>query len=59
LLAGAELKLTDQVLDRIDQIVPPGSNSGPLGANYESPAIAKAALRRRATAERAAAASGF
>jgi len=54
LLAGAQVKLTDEVLDRIDRIVPPGTNAGPLGGNYDPPAIAKAELRRRPLAERAA-----
>ncbi len=58
LLAGADLALTDEVLDRIDQIVLPGTNAGPLGASYDPPAITKAGLRRRAAVERAAAASG-
>jgi len=55
LLAGAEVRLTDDILDRIDAIVPPGTDVGPLEANYNPPAILKAGLRRRVMAERAAA----
>lgn len=54
LLAGAEVVLSDEVLDRIDQIVPPGTDIGTDAANYVPPAIAQAALRRRPLGERAA-----
>lgn len=55
LLAGAEVRLSDAVLDRIDQIVPPGTDVGLNEAAYNPPAILEAELRRRSTAERAAA----
>jgi aryl-alcohol dehydrogenase-like predicted oxidoreductase len=55
LLAGAEVTLDDQILDRIDTIVAPGTDAGLLVANYNPPAISKADLRRRPAAERAAA----
>jgi aryl-alcohol dehydrogenase-like predicted oxidoreductase len=55
LLAGIEVRLSDEVLDRIDQIVPPGTDVGLNEATYNPPAILKADLRRRPTAERAAA----
>ena len=55
LLAGAEVRLSDEVLDRIDQIVPPGTDVGLNGAAYIPPAILKADLRRRPGADRAAA----
>lgn len=56
LLDGAEVGLTDELLDRIDEIVPPGTDIAPLeGAAYVPPAIAQASLRRRSMAERAAA----
>jgi aryl-alcohol dehydrogenase-like predicted oxidoreductase len=55
LLAGAEVRLSDDVLDRIDEIVPPGTDVGPNGAAYIPPSIAKSELRRRPTTERAAA----
>ncbi|MGA2492648.1 MAG: aldo/keto reductase [Roseiarcus sp.] len=55
LLAGAEVVLDDAVLDQIDAIVPPGTDVGPLEAAYNTPAVTQATLRRRPTAERAAA----
>jgi aryl-alcohol dehydrogenase-like predicted oxidoreductase len=56
LLAGAEVALDDELLGRIDEIVPPGVDVAPLeGAAYSPPAITQASLRRRPTAERAAA----
>lgn len=54
-LAGAEVTLDDQILDRIDAIVPPGTDAGQLRANYDPLAISTAGLRRRPAAERAAA----
>ena len=56
LLAGVDVTLTDDVLDRIDEIVPPGTNVGaPDQSAYLPPAIQHPALRRRPSAERAAA----
>ncbi|MBE1496385.1 aryl-alcohol dehydrogenase (NADP+) [Amycolatopsis lexingtonensis] len=55
LLAGVEVRLTDDVLDRIDAIVPPGTNIGALDQNYQPPAVHDPGLRRRPLAERAAA----
>jgi aryl-alcohol dehydrogenase (NADP+) len=55
LLAGAEIRLTDDLLDRIDQIAPPGVDISPNRPNYVPPAIAIPALRRRPVGERAAA----
>ena len=55
-LAGAEVTLTDDVLDRIDAIVPPGTDVGRLDMAYDPPAIQHAPLRRRPADERAAAA---
>lgn len=55
LLAASEVRLTDEILDQIDAIVPPGTDIGPLEANYNPAAILKAALRRRSMADRAAA----
>jgi hypothetical protein len=54
LLAGAKVILGDQLLDRIDEIVPAGTDVGPLEAAYDPPAILNASVRRRPTAERAA-----
>lgn len=55
LLAGAEVRLGDDILDRIDEIVPPGTDVGPNGAAYIPPSIARSDLRRRPATERAAA----
>ena len=38
-LAGAEVTLDDEVLDRIDEIVPPGVDANPGDVSYEPPAI--------------------
>ncbi len=55
LLAGAEVVLSDEVLDQIDQIVPPGTDVGiPDVANYVPPALSQTSLRRRPNGERAA-----
>jgi len=55
LLAGAEVRLNEDVLDRIDQIVPPGTDVGLNEANYMPPALVRPELRRRPAGERAAA----
>jgi aryl-alcohol dehydrogenase (NADP+) len=55
LLGGAEVRLGEEVLDRIDQIVPAGVDVGLNEANYMPPALVRPELRRRALAERAAA----
>ena len=56
LLAGAEVILADDVLDQIDQIVPPGMDIGvPDAANYVPPSLSQTNQRRRPTTERAAA----
>lgn len=47
LLEGAELELSGDVLDRIDEIVPPGTDLNQLDADYTPPALADKALRRR------------
>ncbi|MEJ1966333.1 MAG: aldo/keto reductase [Gammaproteobacteria bacterium] len=53
LLAGANATLSDELLDQIDKIVPPGVDVAPLeGSAYTPPAIAQAGLRRRPVAER-------
>jgi aryl-alcohol dehydrogenase-like predicted oxidoreductase len=54
LLAGADVHLGDEILNRIDEIAPPGTDIGVNEATYNPPAIVKADLRRRPTAERAA-----
>ena len=55
LLAGAEVALGDDLLDRIDTIVPPGADIGTLDMAYQPPAIERAELRRRPLNDRAAA----
>lgn len=55
LLAGMDTVLTDDVLDRIDEIVPPGTDIGTLDQAYVPPAVQKTELRRRPLSERSAA----
>jgi len=55
LLAGAATVLDDEVLDRIDQIVTPGTDIGPLDVSYTPPALNRVSLRRRSADERTAA----
>jgi aryl-alcohol dehydrogenase-like predicted oxidoreductase len=55
LLAGAETTLTDEILDRIDAIVPPGTDVGTLDMAYNPPAIQQPRLRRRLPGDRCAA----
>jgi aryl-alcohol dehydrogenase (NADP+) len=54
LLAGAEVKLGDEVLDKIDTVVAPGTDSGAMGATDEPPAMTQPNLRRRPLGERSA-----
>jgi len=55
LTAGFDVTLSDEILDRIDEIVPPGTDVGTLDQAYLPPALRSPALRRRPLAERAAA----
>lgn len=55
LLDAADVALSDDVLDRIDAIVPPGTGVGRMDQEYNTPPITTAALRRRPTSDRAAA----
>ncbi|MCZ2830043.1 aldo/keto reductase [Modestobacter sp. VKM Ac-2986] len=55
LLAGVDVVLTDDLLDAIDAIVPPGTDVGRLDMAYDPPAVQQVALRRRSAGERAAA----
>jgi aryl-alcohol dehydrogenase-like predicted oxidoreductase len=55
LLAGVDVTLTDEILDRIDGIVQPGTDVGRLDMAYLSPALRSANLRRLPVSERAAA----
>jgi aryl-alcohol dehydrogenase (NADP+) len=47
--------LDDDLLDRIDEIVPAGTDVGALDMAYRPPAIQHSYLRRRRPEERAAA----
>lgn len=52
LLASSEVTLTNDVLDQIDQIVPPGNDVGvPDAAAYVPPALCQTNLRRRPAGE--------
>ncbi len=55
LLSGLDVTLSDDVLDRIDAIVPPGTDVGVLDQAYQPAAIEQPDLRRRPLAARAAA----
>jgi aryl-alcohol dehydrogenase-like predicted oxidoreductase len=55
LLAGVDVTLSDEILDRIDEIVPPGTDVTRLDQAYQTPALLNPALRRRPPAERGAA----
>ena len=56
LLAGIDVTLTDDILDAIDEIVPPGTDVGaPDQSAYLPPALQRPGLRRRPAAERAGA----
>ena len=56
LLAGIDVTLSDEILDRIDEIVPPGTDVGtPDQSAYLPPALQHPDLRRLPASERAAA----
>jgi len=55
LLASADVTLTDDILDQIDEIVPPGTDVGTLDQAYLPPALQNSSLRRRPVSERAGA----
>ncbi|HUA45399.1 MAG TPA: aldo/keto reductase [Solirubrobacteraceae bacterium] len=46
-LGAAEITLSDELLDRIDEIVPPGVTLNPVDAGWENPALAPGPRRRR------------
>jgi aryl-alcohol dehydrogenase-like predicted oxidoreductase len=54
LLAAADVTLTDDILDQIDEIVPPGTDVGTLDQAYLPPALQRPDLRRRPSNDRAA-----
>jgi len=45
-LGAADVRLEDAVLDRIDEIVAPGTTINPVDAGWGNPALEPAALRR-------------
>jgi aryl-alcohol dehydrogenase-like predicted oxidoreductase len=45
-LAGVDIELSDDVLDRIDKIVPPGTTINPADSGWVSPALQASARRR-------------
>lgn len=47
LLAGSDIALSEDILDRIDGIVAPGTDVGTLDMAYRPPALLEPALRRR------------
>ncbi|WP_291037187.1 aldo/keto reductase [Herbiconiux sp.] len=53
-LAGAEVSLSNEILDRIDAIVPPGESIGAMDMVYRGPEVEDAALRRRPASSRSA-----
>jgi aryl-alcohol dehydrogenase-like predicted oxidoreductase len=55
LLKGVEVALTDEILDRIDEIVPPGTDITRLDQAYVPPSVMDPNLRRRPISERSAA----
>ncbi|OLE30611.1 MAG: aldo/keto reductase [Actinobacteria bacterium 13_1_20CM_3_71_11] len=57
LLQGAALTLDDATLDRIDEIVPPGTNVYQPDGAWRPPVLADPARRRRPVSDRAAAAA--
>jgi aryl-alcohol dehydrogenase-like predicted oxidoreductase len=55
LLDGGSVELGDDVLDRIDAIVPPGVTLNPPDAGWQAPVLMDAASRRRTAGTRSAA----
>ena len=49
-LAGADVRLDAETLDRIDEIVAPGVDLNPADRQYDPPELGDASLRRRAAA---------
>jgi aryl-alcohol dehydrogenase-like predicted oxidoreductase len=45
-IGAAAVELSDEVLDRIDEIVPPGTNVNPADHGWDNPALRPSARRR-------------
>jgi aryl-alcohol dehydrogenase (NADP+) len=54
LLAGLNATVSDDVLDRIDELVPPGTDVGALDQAYQPPVLENSSLRRWPLTARAA-----
>jgi len=54
LLAGLNTTVSDDVLDRIDEIVPPGTDVGALDQAYQPPVLENPSLRRQPLTARTA-----
>ena len=48
-LGALDVELDDDLLDRIDQIVPPGTNFSHADSGYVPPSLADPAARRRSS----------
>jgi hypothetical protein len=46
LLAGADAQLDDGILDRIDELVPPGTTVNPADSGWSPPGHSRKARRR-------------
>jgi aryl-alcohol dehydrogenase-like predicted oxidoreductase len=47
-LAAADVMLSDDILDRVDEIVPPGTTVNPADSSFQNPALEPQARRRPA-----------
>jgi aryl-alcohol dehydrogenase-like predicted oxidoreductase len=45
-LGAADVTLDESILDRIDEIVPPGTNINPADGGFQNPDLAPSARRR-------------
>jgi len=45
-LGATDVHLDDELLDRIDELVPPGTNLNPADAGWQNPDLEAAARRR-------------
>jgi aryl-alcohol dehydrogenase-like predicted oxidoreductase len=54
LLAGADIELSDEVLDRIDALVAPGAIVDQRDLGYSPPSLTDQRLRRRPVGDRSA-----
>jgi aryl-alcohol dehydrogenase-like predicted oxidoreductase len=45
-IGAADVELSDEILDRIDEIVPPGVNVNPVDQGWANPALEPSSRRR-------------